>query len=308
MKTYYCNICKKTITVGEFRYSMDKYGKPLCREHQELEINKTEISISRDYLEKNDSYEEVSLDGSNQSNILKRIALSAGKSIRKGTVAIADATIDKIDTNALKEDILRRMYPIKLKQLGREKGVTFTNHSFEEMISTLKRNISYEDVVDFAERNHLKINDITAKLDDKKAKRELKRINHADLDNDTFLKVKKAIIEFKSLLPDYPNELPYQIDLARYLKNTFKGTKVEFQKGASRPDIVIDNIAIEIKGPTNVDSLRTIADKCLRYPSNFQQGFFIVLFNVHDVTHRFYNEWEKNLKNHFPNVEILKKA
>ena len=35
---YYCNECKKTITMEEFQYSMNKYGKPLCRDHQRDKI------------------------------------------------------------------------------------------------------------------------------------------------------------------------------------------------------------------------------------------------------------------------------
>jgi len=31
---YYCNECKKTITMEEFQYSMNKCGKALCRDHQ----------------------------------------------------------------------------------------------------------------------------------------------------------------------------------------------------------------------------------------------------------------------------------
>ena len=31
---YYCSECKKTIGLKEYRYSKDKFGKALCREHQ----------------------------------------------------------------------------------------------------------------------------------------------------------------------------------------------------------------------------------------------------------------------------------
>jgi hypothetical protein len=31
---YYCNECKKTISAEEFRYSMNRYHKALCRDHQ----------------------------------------------------------------------------------------------------------------------------------------------------------------------------------------------------------------------------------------------------------------------------------
>jgi len=31
---YYCNECKKTISAEEFHYSMNRYHKALCRDHQ----------------------------------------------------------------------------------------------------------------------------------------------------------------------------------------------------------------------------------------------------------------------------------
>ena len=31
---YYCNECKKTITIEEFQFSMNKFKKALCRDHQ----------------------------------------------------------------------------------------------------------------------------------------------------------------------------------------------------------------------------------------------------------------------------------
>jgi hypothetical protein len=31
---YYCNECKKTISMEEFHYSMNRYKKSLCRDHQ----------------------------------------------------------------------------------------------------------------------------------------------------------------------------------------------------------------------------------------------------------------------------------
>ena len=34
---YYCNICKKDITDKVYSYSKNRFGRALCREHQELE-------------------------------------------------------------------------------------------------------------------------------------------------------------------------------------------------------------------------------------------------------------------------------
>jgi len=36
---YYCNICKKNITKEDYRYSMNKYRRPLCSTHQQEHIS-----------------------------------------------------------------------------------------------------------------------------------------------------------------------------------------------------------------------------------------------------------------------------
>ncbi|AKB28786.1 hypothetical protein MSSIT_2067 [Methanosarcina siciliae T4/M] len=55
---YFCSVCKSDITDAEFNYSMDRYGKALCRQHQKefvksrepenfrTEISKTETAVS----------------------------------------------------------------------------------------------------------------------------------------------------------------------------------------------------------------------------------------------------------------------
>jgi hypothetical protein len=79
--------------------------------------------------------------------------------------------------------------------------------------------------------------------------------------------------------------------------------RVEHQKDSSRPDIVIGDVAIEIKGPNNENGLRSIADKCLRYPLYFEKGLIIVLFDV-KVTSRYIDDWRLGLQNKFPHVII----
>ena len=123
---------------------------------------------------------------------------------------------------------------------------------------------------------------------------------------DLFLSVINEINVFKPLLPDYENELPYHIDLARWLQAKFPMLKVELQRGSSRPDIVIEDIAIEIKGPTYEEGLQSIADKCLRYHHHFKK-MIVVLFDIQTKTSRFFNEWEEGLKKHFPDVMVIKK-
>ena len=134
--------------------------------------------------------------------------------------------------------------------------------------------------------------------DERRRQEELRR-KYGDL----FLSVVDAIKAFKPLLPDYPNELPYHVDLARWLEPKFPMLRVEEQIGSARPDIVIEDIAIEIKGPTHEDGLRSIADKCLRYSLYFEKGLIIVLFDV-KVTSRYIDDLKKGLQNKFPHVVI----
>lgn len=76
--------------------------------------------------------------------------------------------------------------------------------------------------------------------------------------------IKEKIDSFKPLR-DYTKEEPYQIELSWYLKNFFPNLDIEISKNYTRPDIIIDNIAIEIKWPTNFSDLKTIPDKIIRY-------------------------------------------
>ena len=104
---------------------------------------------------------------------------------------------------------------------------------------------------------------------------------------------------------NHRNEFPYQLELMGCLKSKFPNADIEQQKGSSRPDIVVGDIAIEVKGPTRTTDLGTIADECMRYCQHFEE-LIIVLFEV-DVYERRYREWERGMKNTFPNVKIIKK-
>ena len=99
--------------------------------------------------------------------------------------------------------------------------------------------------------------------------------------------------------------MPYHINLARWLQGKFPILQVELQRGSSRPDIVIEDIVIEIKGPTYEEGLQSIDDKCLRYHHHLKK-MFVVLFNI-KTKKRFYDEWENGLKKYFPDVIVIKK-
>ncbi len=103
----------------------------------------------------------------------------------------------------------------------------------------------------------------------------------------------------------YENEELYHHTLFVYLKERFPDAKIEVKRGSSRPDIVIGDIAIEVKGPTTSEDLKTIADKLLRYPKHFED-VIVVLFDVR-VNKRRYEEWLEGIRMRFPEVEIIKR-
>jgi len=88
-----------------------------------------------------------------------------------------------------------------------------------------------------------------------------------------------AAIEMFEPACQWKREREYQIDLAGYLKRQFPDLElyVEPQRGASRPDLAINDVAIEVKGPTTSQDLSTIPEKIARY-SNYYQSLVFVLF------------------------------
>jgi hypothetical protein len=105
--------------------------------------------------------------------------------------------------------------------------------------------------------------------------------------------------------PKLRKEFGYQMGLHGFLQNEFRETRVEVQKGHSRPDIVIGDIAIEVKGPTDYKALETISDKAMRYiPKNFKH-LIVVLFEP-QVNEGRYQEWEEGMRRTFPPVIILR--
>ena len=97
----------------------------------------------------------------------------------------------------------------------------------------------------------------------------------------------------------YKLEEPYQIELLGYLKSNYPEIKMEESKNWSRPDLLIDNIAIEIKWPTTMSELKTIPDKIIRYLKTWDY-LVIVLFNIEIVSNskkniEIYQEWKSDI-------------
>jgi hypothetical protein len=116
--------------------------------------------------------------------------------------------------------------------------------------------------------------------------------------------VHDAIQDFKPS-KRYHNEFPYQTELQGWLKSKFPSATIEIQTGASRPDIVIEDIAIEVKGPTDNNALNTLTTKCLKY-SHYYNKIILCLFEPVFSESNF-REIEAGIAQHFPHVRVVRK-
>jgi len=86
---------------------------------------------------------------------------------------------------------------------------------------------------------------------------------------------------------DLKNEKHFHTQLTQWLRYPFgNNVKYEWQIESSRPDIVIGNTAIEIKGPTKIKDMRSLFDKIIRY-QEYWENIIVVLFEVEMSDKRF---------------------
>lgn len=136
---------------------------------------------------------------------------------------------------------------------------------------------------------------------------KLKKIDEEEREKEKlFNRIIEEIRDFKPAREQLRNEYAYHLSLYSWLKKTFPQAEYEKQRGSSRPDIVIEEIAIEVKGPTDATALTTIADKCMRYAHHYKEGLIVVLFEVNVNEYR-YNEWLSSLNRQFPHVKVIRK-
>jgi hypothetical protein len=160
--------------------------------------------------------------------------------------------------------------------------------------------------VEFAQRRGVPIRDIVAQIrtveQERKLDKQITNMGPAALANN-FNEIVQAIREFEPL-GKYSKEIKYHRELAQWIKSRYRDTQIEVPRGASRPDIVANGIAIEVKGPTRDRELQTIADKCMRYSDHFRAGFIVVLFTL-DASPRRFQEWEAAMQRQYPGVVII---
>ena len=100
------------------------------------------------------------------------------------------------------------------------------------MVTNISNFVSLDKIVDFAKSKNIPIREVELEIDQYYAKKIRVEAPHvAEADDGQFSKILDKIRGFKPLLPFYPNELPYQVDLSRYLLQFFPQLRVEHQRG-----------------------------------------------------------------------------
>jgi hypothetical protein len=237
------------------------------------------------------------LKASTNQNIVEGVRIIAGeakKGFVEGVRTIADETKQGIEENRKKRQIadrkrqiVDRMYPGVIKKLALDRGIhpdTLGYPTIDDNREAVVVKVSLNDLIDFAVRKRIFIRDIQDEINKEVSKQEEQKLAKEDSIGETYRKVFSSVNEFKPL-KNYHHEYSYQSELAQWMKSRFPDTNIEIQRGSSRPDVVVSGIAIEIKGPTGIKELRTIADKCMRYSQHFKSGIIIVLFDVQVNTH-----------------------
>ena len=112
-------------------------------------------------------------------------------------------------------------------------------------------------------------------------------------ENRRLTQVVRAIQGFEPGL-HHNTEAGYHGELYQWLKANFPSTVIEQQIGPSRPDIVVGDIAIEVKGPTGPGDLKTLADKYLKYKRHWN-SLVVVLFEVY-ASHMHYEDIKTSLE------------
>lgn len=240
---------------------------------------------------------------------LKKIGIFAGKQIAKSAQNIVGSVKDSVKNSDRKKQILDKIYAPNLKKFARLRGIypeTFFDDepTIDDWKDAIAENVSLEELIAFAKKNSINIRDVTDGIDEDKTRKDQKELEEDGGKSDEIKQVAKCIREFKPA-GNGLNEAQFQVQLFQYLKRDFPQAEMESQRGSSRPDIEVNGIAIEIKGPTRDAELQTIADKLLRYPNRFPKGFIIVLFDVSVSSYR-YEEWLRSVNEKYPNVEVIK--
>ena len=332
---YWCNICKKEITEGIFKYSMDVFGRPLCLYHQDVERQKGHSKTSKKLTNTPPVIKQNNIESKKLSKAIETGNTEIGKKKQKSFFTKVRNWVQNKRFNSEKKSkirkwkskILQRMSQYQINKICLENNISTKKTVIrmndddddalfdfkkekctkDELISRIRKKLSLDMIMSYAKRGRVNVQDIRNEIDKTFSEWEIKELERQAKQNnydEMLTEIERTIHKFKPFRR-YEREYAYQDTLAAFLKSQYPNTKIEESRGSTRPDIFVNGIAIEVKGPTYVKDLQTIADKCLRYTQYFPQGLICTLFDV-KVSKKFYDDWLKGMKMNFPDVRIVR--
>ena len=202
---YYCNECKNGITPEEYNYSMDKYGRPLCRIHQKNNSQTDSNGLSK----KESRYKEGMIKGRIAETLVEELFLSLGYNVFRYGMENTVPAITKLlqDVKSEVADSIRRMPDFVIQHPVR-KEVYFIEVKFrksEEFDINDKSlvNYPYENAYFIiVSKKHIKCITYKEMMEGKKV--TPKSMNYLgnrkefDLDNDTIIKFCDFAVKFFS--------------------------------------------------------------------------------------------------------------
>ncbi|MGD0535422.1 MAG: hypothetical protein ABR999_08290 [Methanoregula sp.] len=187
----------------------------------------------------------------------------------------------------------------KYEQIEREKRETAKRIELEKQMREFEKQQNNLGLIKYTDRFGKILWGTPAELELWKQKEDEEKIKD--------LLINKIVNAIEKFCPtrNWEYEDGYHKELLGYLKHDFPDIKYEFQMGSSRPDLVIQNIAIEIKGPTDNAALETLTTKCLKY-SKYYDHLIMVLFNP-QFSEKNFKEIQAGINQYFPHVKIIRK-
>lgn len=257
-----------------------------------------------------------------------KIWIRKTKSIKDTKSYIKDKIInERMSNNLLNQLCVERNIPLYRKN-SRTGRIVKRKLRRDDYISYARKNISLEYIIKFSDRNNLHIGNIIREFNQTKdtvmkthyssieeVNRKIFTLKRSILDYDTTHRVdytnrdvyefdeydnifSKLAYDIGNFKPSHkhPREQLYRAELFTFLKNNgYDDCIEEFQTGDIRPDLVVNgNIAIELKGPTTYEGLKSIFHKIPLYSETYK-FIIIVLFDMRVKKDKYYR-WFNNIK------------
>ncbi|GAB7016430.1 hypothetical protein [Methanogenium cariaci] len=133
-------------------------------------------------------------------------------------------------------------------------------------------------------------------------------------DSDQFNEIVEKILQFRynqnrrrKFSDNHELEEDYHNQLHQWLKSVYPNAINDTnQRGSSRPDIVIDDICIEIKGPTRKNDVRDIGQKLFRYRNHYDPRIIVVFFYPEiNLESQYFCEFITGVNRDLPEVVII---